>query len=347
MSETVPSNTPAQSPSLTYLRFTPGPFRGTDSLRNSSQELEKKQHLTISDLIDAVVATEWSSQSHNYTHTDFELTFNTSHEQGETTVTPLDTELRRHFDGGSSRFNSTGWKKKPFLQTTPLGSDQPLDFLEFPEPRTDFFLDDPVFPSSVPQSAVDMEQVIIMPPLGSAQSQSQPRPQSQSRLQLQSSLDTPSPTPSTVPPSLPPLGSLLIERPLSIGTARPTHMPRLRMRKEVSYVENEVVEQLDSPRLHRRLKRLDEPASRHAKRQKGSGPRSKTGCWTCRVRKKKCFEDRPSCRQCSRLGLTCDGYDSIKPDFMTDSVLQKRKLDGIKTLTDLKKKIGVKGPMMK
>lgn len=34
--------------------------------------------------------------------------------------------------------------------------------------------------------------------------------------------------------------------------------------------------------------------------------RSRTGCWTCRSRKVKCDEGRPSCGQCARLGHRCD-----------------------------------------
>ncbi|RHZ60128.1 uncharacterized protein CDV56_108443 [Aspergillus thermomutatus] len=33
-----------------------------------------------------------------------------------------------------------------------------------------------------------------------------------------------------------------------------------------------------------------------------------TGCWTCRTRKIKCDEAKPSCRQCHEKGLVCDGY---------------------------------------
>ncbi|KAL2215657.1 fungal-specific transcription factor domain-containing protein [Thermoascus aurantiacus ATCC 26904] len=35
-------------------------------------------------------------------------------------------------------------------------------------------------------------------------------------------------------------------------------------------------------------------------------PRSRTGCWTCRSRKVKCDEERPTCGQCARLGHICD-----------------------------------------
>lgn len=36
--------------------------------------------------------------------------------------------------------------------------------------------------------------------------------------------------------------------------------------------------------------------------------RSSKGCWTCRLRKKKCNEKRPACSPCSSLALVCHGY---------------------------------------
>lgn len=33
------------------------------------------------------------------------------------------------------------------------------------------------------------------------------------------------------------------------------------------------------------------------------------GCWTCRKRRVKCDEGKPSCHQCSRLGRECGGYE--------------------------------------
>ncbi|KAL4891042.1 fungal-specific transcription factor domain-containing protein [Aspergillus ambiguus] len=35
-----------------------------------------------------------------------------------------------------------------------------------------------------------------------------------------------------------------------------------------------------------------------------------TGCWTCRARKIKCDEARPSCRQCCEKNLSCEGYSA-------------------------------------
>ncbi|KAH8900583.1 hypothetical protein GQ53DRAFT_835565 [Thozetella sp. PMI_491] len=50
--------------------------------------------------------------------------------------------------------------------------------------------------------------------------------------------------------------------------------------------------------------------------------RSKRGCWTCRLRKKKCDEGQPFCSTCTSLAITCYGYGP-KPDWMDNS--QKRR----------------------
>lgn len=70
--------------------------------------------------------------------------------------------------------------------------------------------------------------------------------------------------------------------------------------------------------------------------------RSKNGCWTCRIRKKKCSEERPNCNQCINLGLVCDGYSDSKPDFVTNPVLQREKLNKIKEITSRRKRVPVK-----
>ncbi|RDW56594.1 hypothetical protein BP5796_13059 [Coleophoma crateriformis] len=36
----------------------------------------------------------------------------------------------------------------------------------------------------------------------------------------------------------------------------------------------------------------------------------KTGCMTCRIRKIKCDEGKPSCQRCLKTGRSCDGYES-------------------------------------
>jgi len=59
--------------------------------------------------------------------------------------------------------------------------------------------------------------------------------------------------------------------------------------------------------------------------------RSLNGCWTCRVRKKKCDEHRPVCSKCLSLQLPCDGYGP-RPEWMDDIVLQKVKASRLKRL---------------
>ncbi|TVY29822.1 Pestheic acid cluster transcriptional regulator [Lachnellula hyalina] len=61
-----------------------------------------------------------------------------------------------------------------------------------------------------------------------------------------------------------------------------------------------------------------------------SGPlRSKAGCWTCRLRKKKCDEKHPFCSTCEALTITCYGYGS-KPDWMDNGEKEKAMVHSIK-----------------
>ncbi|CCH41609.1 ATP synthase subunit beta [Wickerhamomyces ciferrii] len=140
----------------------------------------------------------------------------------------------------------------------------------------------------------------------------------------------------------------------------------LRKRKKISYNLERINSSDDSPktsRLKRRAKRqniqpktshLHSSSPRKYKRTSSSGsnrsyrrkksiqPRSKSGCWTCRIRKKKCTEERPSCEQCIKLGLICDGYSEERPHFMMNQQSQRQRLDEIKHHTSQRKKIGVK-----
>jgi hypothetical protein len=57
--------------------------------------------------------------------------------------------------------------------------------------------------------------------------------------------------------------------------------------------------------------------------------RSYDGCWTCRLRKKRCDEIRPVCRNCSALQIIC--YSSAeKPSWVDGGVGQKKKAEEIK-----------------
>jgi len=54
-----------------------------------------------------------------------------------------------------------------------------------------------------------------------------------------------------------------------------------------------------------------------------NGPlRNRQGCWTCRLRKKKCDEGRPQCLLCESLSITCYGYGP-KPDWMDNGEKEK------------------------
>lgn len=63
-----------------------------------------------------------------------------------------------------------------------------------------------------------------------------------------------------------------------------------------------------------------------------NGPlRSKQGCWTCRLRKKKCDEIRPDCSICGSLSITCYGYGS-KPEWMDGGERERGVAKGIKEI---------------
>lgn len=51
----------------------------------------------------------------------------------------------------------------------------------------------------------------------------------------------------------------------------------------------------------------------HKKRKRNFSNRTKTGCMTCRRRKKKCDETRPECNNCIRGGFVCNGYPTRGP----------------------------------
>ncbi|KAG8678395.1 hypothetical protein FRC09_019871, partial [Ceratobasidium sp. 395] len=58
----------------------------------------------------------------------------------------------------------------------------------------------------------------------------------------------------------------------------------------------------------------------------GTGPaastRTKNGCWSCRVRRKKCDESSANhkgvCKQCARLEIECLGWGAKRPEWMRD-----------------------------
>ena len=63
-----------------------------------------------------------------------------------------------------------------------------------------------------------------------------------------------------------------------------------------------------------------------------SGPlRSKQGCWTCRLRRKKCDEGRPQCSTCESLSITCYGFGP-KPDWMDGGEKERAVAHGLKEI---------------
>lgn len=57
--------------------------------------------------------------------------------------------------------------------------------------------------------------------------------------------------------------------------------------------------------------------------------RSNAGCWTCRLRRKKCDERRPVCDGCGALEITCH-FEDEKPEWMDGGPRQKAMADKIK-----------------
>ncbi|KAF2667158.1 hypothetical protein BT63DRAFT_331157 [Microthyrium microscopicum] len=61
-------------------------------------------------------------------------------------------------------------------------------------------------------------------------------------------------------------------------------------------------------------------------------PRKSTGCWTCKARKKRCDDVRPTCSSCALRSIKCYGYDK-KPEWMDGGPLEKEMMLAIKMRT--------------
>lgn len=59
------------------------------------------------------------------------------------------------------------------------------------------------------------------------------------------------------------------------------------------------------------------------------GLRSKHGCWTCRLRKKKCDERRPKCSLCESHMITCHGYGP-RPEWKDNAEAERALLKELK-----------------
>jgi hypothetical protein len=60
-----------------------------------------------------------------------------------------------------------------------------------------------------------------------------------------------------------------------------------------------------------------------------STTRSSNGCWTCRLRRKKCDEKHPVCDTCAALHITCH-YNQDKPEWMDGGVRQEEMAEQLK-----------------
>jgi hypothetical protein len=61
------------------------------------------------------------------------------------------------------------------------------------------------------------------------------------------------------------------------------------------------------------------------------------GCWTCRLRRKKCSGEQPTCSRCRQLNVTCYGYGP-KPSWVDGGNQEKEGLEkirkSVKLITD-------------
>jgi hypothetical protein len=58
--------------------------------------------------------------------------------------------------------------------------------------------------------------------------------------------------------------------------------------------------------------------------------RSSNGCWTCKLRRKKCSEHQPVCHACDALNITCHNDQDIRPEWMDNGVKQQEMTEQIK-----------------
>ncbi|KAH8682285.1 fungal-specific transcription factor domain-containing protein [Xylariales sp. PMI_506] len=63
--------------------------------------------------------------------------------------------------------------------------------------------------------------------------------------------------------------------------------------------------------------------------------RSSQGCWTCRLRKKKCDERKPVCSTCGTLEITCI-YGEKKPEWLDGGEREKNMADHLKAMVKVK-----------
>ncbi|KAL2208050.1 hypothetical protein CC79DRAFT_1333857 [Sarocladium strictum] len=60
-------------------------------------------------------------------------------------------------------------------------------------------------------------------------------------------------------------------------------------------------------------------------RRRAFAPKVRTGCLTCRIRRKKCDEEKPVCKRCVAAGVKCDGYAPVPTKSSGAGALKKSK----------------------
>ncbi|KAL2074746.1 hypothetical protein VTL71DRAFT_8525 [Oculimacula yallundae] len=77
------------------------------------------------------------------------------------------------------------------------------------------------------------------------------------------------------------------------------------------------------------------------KKRRQCGPKTRTGCLTCKIRRIKCDEAKPYCQKCTSTGRKCDGYlppPSTSPKFNSTSLSLTHRTPGLHPGTSQEKR---------
>ncbi|EHK21429.1 uncharacterized protein TRIVIDRAFT_152535 [Trichoderma virens Gv29-8] len=72
--------------------------------------------------------------------------------------------------------------------------------------------------------------------------------------------------------------------------------------------------------------------------------RSKRGCWTCRIRHRKCDEGHPFCKECDNRNIHCHGYGP-RPEWLDDANQVQAELSLVKKAVKQSSRLANKGPI--
>ncbi|KIW17758.1 hypothetical protein PV08_04953 [Exophiala spinifera] len=85
------------------------------------------------------------------------------------------------------------------------------------------------------------------------------------------------------------------------------------------------------------------PEVEKAKRTRRTHNKVRTGCLTCKIRRKKCDEEKPFCRRCTSTGRKCDGYaqEPSPPTSHEDSPTSTCEPDPKRQRTSINTKVAI------